>query len=104
MKLSNRVAIVSAAGRGIGKAIAARLLEDGATVIAVGSKPEGPPPAGCEYLAADFSDSDASREFADVVAGLGVDILTRTVQIAPSSRALVKLFTRISSSAMMAPL
>lgn len=79
--LSGKQALVTGATRGIGKAIAERLLEDGASVIATGTRKDGTPPPGCEYRAADFSDPAAIRAFADEVAGLNIDILINNAGI-----------------------
>ena len=49
-------ALVTGGTRGIGYAIATRLVRDGMAVTVTGTRPEGQPPPGASYLAADFSD------------------------------------------------
>jgi len=66
--LSNRRAIVTGATRGIGRAIAERLLSAGAIVTATGTRSDGAPPEGCTYHAVDFTDSAATAAFADRLA------------------------------------
>lgn len=73
--LSGRSAVVTGGTRGIGFAIAARLLADGADVLVTGTAPEGRGPDGTRYHAVDFTDRAATDAFADQLRGAGADIL-----------------------------
>ena len=61
--------------RGIGFAIAEALVEVGHQVIVTGRSAVGRAPENCEYLACDFSDTDALESFAAQLAELELSIL-----------------------------
>ena len=82
--LEGKLAVVTGATRGLGRAIAIRLRDDGAEVIGMGTKPDGQVPEGCEFMAADFADHAATEAVAERIcaraplilvnnAGLGIE-------------------------------
>lgn len=79
--LQKKLAVVTGATRGIGFAIAQRLLTDGADVIATGTRPGGHGPNGTEYAAIDFTDDDALASFAEDLSGRKPDILVNNAGI-----------------------
>ena len=66
--LEGRFAIVTGATRGIGHAIAARLVQAGARVLGTGRSARGSVPAGCEYRGVDLADEAACAGFAETSA------------------------------------
>ena len=105
--LAARRAVVTGATRGIGKAIAARLVADGARVTATGTRPDGAPPEGCDYRAVDFADAGAARQFADELAAIGPDVLVNNAGInrnTPFADIDLEDFLRIQSVNLTAPM
>jgi pyridoxal 4-dehydrogenase len=87
-KLEGRVAIVTGAAQGIGKAIADKLAEEGATVVAADLNGEGAEraaPAGGEGMRVDTSSEDDIRRMVDeVVSRHGkLDVLVNNAAIVP---------------------
>jgi 3-oxoacyl-[acyl-carrier protein] reductase/pyridoxal 4-dehydrogenase len=89
MKLENRVAIVTGAAQGIGKAIAQKLAEEGAAVVAVDVNGEGAEATARELggtaVQADISqEADAQGMVDETLAGHGkVDVLVNAAAIVP---------------------
>lgn len=78
---ATRSALVTGATRGIGRAIAERLVSDGVHVTGTGTSKDGKVPEGCAYRAVDFSDEKATSAFADEVANEKFDILVNNAGI-----------------------
>ncbi|MEO5335361.1 MAG: SDR family oxidoreductase [Magnetospirillum sp. WYHS-4] len=101
-----RLALVTGATRGIGRAIAQRLAKDGLKVIGTGTRPGGSVPAGCTYEAVDLSDPAAAQAFADRVAGMGIDVLVNNAginKISPFAEIDPADFARIQQVNVTAP-
>ena len=87
-KLDDRVAIVTGAAQGIGKAIADKLADEGATVVVAdinGDGAEAAAPAGGTGMQVDTSsEEDVKRMVADTVVAYGkLDILVNNAAIVP---------------------
>lgn len=74
-RLADRLAIVTGGTRGIGFAIAERLLADGAAVLVTGRSAAGSGPDGARYAAVELTDAAAVDRFSAELAALAPDIL-----------------------------
>ena len=79
--LSNRTAVVTGGTRGIGAAIARRLMADGATVLVTGASGRDRGPEGASFIAVDFCDRSALEAFAGELTARKVDILVNNAGI-----------------------
>jgi|CXWL01.1.fsa_nt_gi 3-oxoacyl-[acyl-carrier protein] reductase len=79
--LSGRKALVTGGTRGIGRAIAERLRDQGASVTVTGTRAGVQPPRGCAFEAADFADKAGTESFAAAMARRGFDILVNNAGI-----------------------
>src|SRR3972149_9319263 len=87
-KLDDRVAIVTGGAQGIGKAIADKLADEGATVVVADNNGEGPqsaaPEGGVGMRVDTSSEEDVKRMVADTVAAYGkLDILVNNAALVP---------------------
>jgi len=104
--LAGRRALVTGGTRGLGAAIAERLVSDGAEVVVTGTRTEGAGPEGCSYRAVDFDDLEATARFAAEAAQLEPDILVNNAgvnKIAPFAEIEPGDFDRIQRINVRAP-
>lgn len=74
-------AVVTGATRGIGYAIAERLVRDGLEVITTGTKEGSPHPTGTKYYAVDFLDDDSVCGFVEYLKKTEIDILVNNAGV-----------------------
>ena len=74
-------AVITGATRGIGYAIAERLLKDGLEVIVTGTKKNGKHPAGSSYYQVDFLDEDSTNKFINFLKKQQINILVNNAGI-----------------------
>jgi len=74
-------AVVTGATRGIGFAIAERLIKDGIEVIVTGTKEDASYPDGSTYRSVDFLDEKSLNNFADFLKEQKIDILVNNAGI-----------------------
>jgi len=104
--LTGRSALVTGGTRGIGEAIARRLVAEGAAVLVTGTRSDAVPPLGCSYRAINFEDSAATEAFAREAAEMGLDILINNAGInviSPFEQIDPKDFDRIHQVNVRAP-
>ena len=74
-------AVVTGASRGIGYAIAERLVEDGLEVIATGTRKNGKHPKGSNYYQVDFLDNNSVKKFLQYLKKKPISILINNAGI-----------------------
>jgi len=74
-------AVVTGATRGIGRAIAERLLQDGLEVIVTGTRKDAEYPIGSDYYQVDFSNDTATKAFVKYLKQKPIDILINNAGI-----------------------
>lgn len=79
--LEGRNALVTGGTRGIGEAIALRLIHEGCRVLVTGTQPDGRGPSGSCYRAINFADRGATEAFAAELQNLELDILVNNAGI-----------------------
>jgi NAD(P)-dependent dehydrogenase (short-subunit alcohol dehydrogenase family) len=107
LPLSGKNALVTGGSRGIGRAIASRLRDDGATVTITGTGSKAKTPERCALRVIDFSDADATRHFASELADDAFDILVNNAginKIGPFESLELEDFARIQQVNVTAPL
>ncbi|MDB2670817.1 SDR family oxidoreductase [Candidatus Pseudothioglobus singularis] len=81
MKNKKRRAVVTGVTRGIGYAIAERLLQDGFEVIATGTGKDANYPVGASYYRVDFLDDNSVNEFVEYLKRQKIDVLINNAGI-----------------------
>ena len=74
-------AVVTGATRGIGYAIAKKLLQDNMEVIATGTQEDADYPTGVTYYAVDFLNDDSVNEFVEYLKKKKIDVLINNAGI-----------------------
>jgi 3-oxoacyl-[acyl-carrier protein] reductase len=104
--LAGRFAVVTGGTRGIGFAIADRLIADGARVLVTGRTDSGQCPPGASTHAVDFASPTQLDEFCDVLQAESVDILVNNAginAIAPFASITTTDFDRVLNVNLRAP-
>ncbi len=105
--LTGRRAVVTGGTRGIGWATATRLRDDGADVLATGTKPDGAAPEGCAYAAVEFTDMAATEAFAAKLAEFAPHFLVNNAGVTnpePFAEIGTTEFARVHQINLVAPM
>jgi NAD(P)-dependent dehydrogenase (short-subunit alcohol dehydrogenase family) len=79
--LQGRLALVTGGTRGMGAAIATRLIAEGASVTVTGTRENGAAPPGARYVPVDFSNRPATEAFSKEVAQMNLHILVNNAGV-----------------------
>lgn len=104
---TGRTALVTGGTRGIGRAIADRLRDDGARVIVTGTRPKVQQSETMDYLSVDFSEPESLGRFLDAVTRQPIDILVNNAGInvvSPFAEIGADDFQRIQTVNVTAPM
>ena len=102
-----RLAVVTGGTRGIGRAVAERLRDEGARVLVTGTKAEGPVPEGCDYRVANFEDEASTRALAALLRRRRPQILVNNAGVTnpqPLGDIETEEFLRVHRVNLVAPL
>lgn len=74
-------ALITGGTRGIGYAVAERLIADGVNVSVTGTSVDGTGPEGSRYICSDFTNEDSLKELVDYISNNKIDILVNNAGI-----------------------